>query len=266
MRSEERQSYILKHARKNGFISIPKTAKTLEISVETVRRDINILCSKNLLRKVHGGAAPIKTPIRKDPDFYVRIHQNQQEKIAIGKEAESLIRPGDVVALGYGATVQTMVSSLSNVQDVTFVTNSLNIGNMLLDKLTSGEITGKVLMIGGELSLQSRSTGGTFATDEVDQCHFDLAIISCSSLSVSGAADSTLTAASYTRHLMEHAASTILLVDSEKLAKNSVYRFAGLTDFDHIITDNKVPCPSEIMERLGSSNTQLTVVNSTEKD
>ena len=36
----------------------------------------------------------------------------------------------------------------------------------------------------------------------------------------------------------------ILLVDSEKLGKNSVYRFAGLTDFDHIITDNKVPCPS----------------------
>lgn len=265
MRSEERQAYILKHARKSGFISIPKTAETLDISVETVRRDVNILCSKNLLRKVHGGAAPIKTPIRKDPDFHVRILQNQQEKIAIGKEAESLIRPGDVVALGYGATVQTMVSCLSNAQDVTFVTNSLNNASMLVDKISSGEITGKVLMVGGEMIIPSRSTGGTFATDTVDQYHFDLAIISCSSLSVGGVADSTLPAASYTRHLMEHAASTILLVDSEKLGKDSVYRFAGLTDFDYIITDNKVPCPGEILEQLNASNTQLIVVDCGDK-
>lgn len=261
MRSEERQAYILKHARKNGFISIPKTAETLEISVETVRRDVNILCGKNLLRKVHGGAAPIKTPIRKDPDFRVRIQQNQQEKIAIGKAAEALIHPGDVVALGYGATVQTMVSCFSNLQDVTFVTNSLSVAGMLMDKITAGEITGKILMIGGELNLQSRSAVGSFAMDAVDQLYFDVAIISCSSLSAEGATNTTSEASSFGRHLMHHAANTILLVDSEKLGKNSVCRFAGLTDFDHIITDNNVPCPNEILEKLIGSNTQLTVVD-----
>ena len=265
MRSEERQAYILKQARKNGFVSIPKTAEILEVSVETVRRDVNMLCSKNLLRKVHGGASPIKTPIRKDPDLRVRIHQNQQEKIAIGKAAEALIHPGDVVALGYGATVQTMVSCLSNLQDVTFVTNSLIVGGMLLDKLTSGEITGKVLMVGGELNTQSRNTEGTFMIDALDQFYFDLAIISCSSLSTGGATNSTAAASGFGRHLMNHAASTILLVDSEKLGKNSVCRFAGLTDFDHIITDNKAPCPNEILEQLIGSNTQLTVVDCGDK-
>ena len=64
---------------------------------------------------------------------------------------------------------------------------------------------------------------------------------------------------------MEHAASAVLLVDSEKLGKNSVYRIAGLTDFDHIITDNKVPCPNEILELLSASNTQLTVVDCPKK-
>ena len=265
MRSEERQSFILKHARKNGFISIPKTAETLEVSVETVRRDVNALCAKNLLRKVHGGAAPIKTPIRKDPELHVRIQQNQQEKIAIGKAAEALIRPGDVVALGYGDTVRTMVASLSNVQDVTFVTNSLTIGGMLLDKLTGEEITGKVLMVGGELDAHSRSAVGIFTTDSIDQYYFDLAIISCSAMSTGGVGNSTLFAAGFARHLMEHAASAVLLVDSEKLGKNSVYRIAGLTDFDHIITDNKVPCPNEILELLSASNTQLTVVDCPKK-
>ena len=261
MRGEERQEYIFQKAKEKGFVSIPKTAQMLEISVETVRRDINVLCSKNLLRKVHGGAVPVKTPIRKDPDFRVRIQQNQQEKIAIGKAAEAMIRPGDVVALGYGATVQTMVSYLSNVQDVTFVTNSLAVGGMLLDKLAAGEITGKVLMIGGELNVQSGNTEGSFTTDALDMFYFDLAIVSCSSLSTGGAANATAPATSLSCHLMEHAAKTILLVDSDKLGKNSVYRFAGLTSFDHIITDNKFPCPGEILERLNDSSTRLTVVD-----
>lgn len=261
MRSEERQKYILKKAKEKGFVSIPKTAQMLEVSVETIRRDINVLCGKNLLKKVHGGAVPIKTPIRKDPDFRVRIQQNQQEKIAIGKAAEELIRPGAVVALGYGATVQTMVSCLSNVQDVTFVTISLAVGGMLIDKLAAGEITGKVLMIGGELNVQSGHTEGSFTTDALDQFYFDLAIVSCSSLSTGGAANTTAPATSLSYHMMDHAAKTILLVDSDKLGKNSVYRFAGLTDFDHIITDNKVPCPNEILERLSDSETRLTVVD-----
>ena len=97
--------------------------------------------------------------------------------------------------------------------------------------------------------------------DALDQFYFDLTIISCSSLSTGGAANTTAAATSLCRHMMGHAAKSILLVDSEKMGKNSVYRFAGLTDFDHIITDNKVPCPTEILEQLNNSNTQLTVVD-----
>ena len=52
MRSEERKQYIMKQAQENGFVSIPKTAASLGVSVETVRRDINTLCEKNQLKKV----------------------------------------------------------------------------------------------------------------------------------------------------------------------------------------------------------------------
>ena len=104
MISQQRQEYILKIAKKEGFVSIPQTAKQLGVSVETIRRDINLLVKENLLRKIHGGAAPIKAPIRKDAPFAKRVRQNQQAKIAICTEAARMIRDGDVVTMDSGAT------------------------------------------------------------------------------------------------------------------------------------------------------------------
>ena len=78
MRSEERQNYILKIAQENGFVSIEEASKALDVSIETVRRDINKLCGNGSLRKTRGGAVPIKLACRKDVEYLSRIKSNQQ--------------------------------------------------------------------------------------------------------------------------------------------------------------------------------------------
>ncbi|MBO5867610.1 MAG: DeoR family transcriptional regulator, partial [Oscillospiraceae bacterium] len=133
----QRQELILKTARKEGFVSIPKTAKKLGVSVETVRRDINTLCADNQLRKVHGGAAPIKAPIRKDAPFAKRVRQNQQAKTAICTAAARMIRDGDVVAMDSGATSTTLATCIRDVHNVSFVVNSIHIASTLIDKINT---------------------------------------------------------------------------------------------------------------------------------
>ena len=59
MKSVERQRFLLTKASKFNFVSIPDSARELKVSVETIRRDINILCSQKKLKKVHGGAVPL---------------------------------------------------------------------------------------------------------------------------------------------------------------------------------------------------------------
>ena len=256
----QRQDLILKIARKEGFVSIPKTAKKLGVSVETIRRDINALCADNLLRKVHGGAAPVKAPIRKDAPYAKRVLQNQQAKIAICTAAARMIRDGDVVTMDSGATCAVLASCIRDVHNVSFVVNSIHIATTLVDKINAGEISGRVIILGGELSPQSLGTYSIVTLDEIDKYHFDIAIISCSSLCADGVANTTV-AGSYIPHLMRRASSCILIADSEKVGKNSVYKFAELSDFDRIFIDNQHPCPEDIHKALDGTGTVLSVVD-----
>ena len=261
MRSEERQEYILKTAQDNGFVSIPKTAELLDVSVETVRRDINTLCLKNLLKKVHGGAAPIKAPIYKDLNYFLRINRNQQGKIAIAMEAAKMIRDESVIAFDGGATTAVLASCISGVRGVSFVVNSLPIATTLVDKLNAKELTGTIIMTGGQINSPGYRTYTSMAMDTLDRYYYNVAFLSCTALSATGASNSATNTSIYARHMMEHSSTCVLLADSDKLGKNSVCSFAKLTEFDRIIIDDKYPCPPDMLKILENSDTELTIVH-----
>lgn len=261
MRTEERQKYILNVAKSEGFVSISRAAERLSVSVETIRRDINILCKENQLKKAHGGAVPVKIPIRKDAEYLMRLHSNQQEKIAIGAEAALLIRDGSVIALDCGVSIQAMAKCISGVENVTFITNSIPTAAILLDKIESGEITGKVILIGGEIESNNRFSMGADVNEMLKRFHFDIAFVSCTALSADGASLHTLSECAYSAQMMAQSATSVLLAESVKLGKNSVCTFAGLTEFERIITDNKNEIPFDINKVIENSNTKLVVIN-----
>ena len=261
MRTEERQKHILNVAKSEGFVSISRTAERLNVSVETIRRDINRLCRENQLKKAHGGAVPAKAPIRKDADYLMRLHLNQQEKIAIGAEAAMMIREGSVVALDCGVSVQAMAKCISGVTNVTFVTNSIPTAAILLDKIDSGEVTGRVILIGGEIETHNRFSKGADVNRVLERYHFDLAFISCTALSADGASSYTLEECAYSAQMIAQSTTTVLLAESIKLGKNSVCSFAKLTDFERIITDSKNEVPIDIVKAIEASSTKLVIIN-----
>lgn len=173
-----------------------------------------------------------------------------------------MIRDGDVVSMDGGATCYVLASCISGVRNVTFILNSLPIATILLDKIADGEITGRVILLGGELDPESRGGYDLAAADALSRYHFDIVFISCTSLSADGVANSTLSGV-FMQHLMEQSAVSVLVTDSDKIGQSSVYTFAKPTDFDRIIIDNKKPCPSDLKELLESADTELTIVSCT---
>ncbi len=260
MRSEERQKYLLDTAWRDGFVSLSRASAHLGVSVETVRRDINVLCGQNKLKKVRGGASPVKLALRRDADYLLRKNNNQQAKMTIGMEAARLITDGKIVILDCGVSIQNIAACVGGVRDVTFITNSVPTASILLDKFAAGDITGRVLLIGGEIDTQNRFTKGTAVTDSIDKYCADIAFVSCTAISAENVSSYSLDECYFSTHIMKRSAMSVLIAESDKLGKNSVYSFAKVTDFDFIITDNTNAMPNDTLKLIESSNTELVIV------
>lgn len=261
-RPEDRESYILTSIKENGFASINDTAKKFGVSIETVRRDINKLCKENLVKKVRGGAVLSKPFCRKDDDYFLRMKSNQHQKLSIGMMAASMIRDGSVVAFDAGVSIQSVASCVSDVKNVTFVTNSISIASILLNKFYSGEISGRIIFIGGELDIQNRFSKGAFAASAVNDYYFDISFVSCTAISLDSASSYCLDECSYSKQLISRSSTSVLIAESNKIGKNSICRFAQISDFDTIITDDKNPVSDEFKRKCEESKTELITVRS----
>lgn len=260
MRNEQRKLHILKIAQDNGFVSIPKTAQLLGVSVESIRRDVAALCRQNQLKKVYGGAVPVKDTIWRSTSAMTKAMRNQQSRIAIAREAAAMIRDNQVICLDCSEFTELMVNYISDVRGVTFVVNSVRVAMTLCDKKNTGEIDGTVVMVGGQLVTTSYRCYTLSSLDIIERYYYDLAFISPAALSASGASSSATNPGLFIQHIMRRASACVLLVESYKLGKHSVMDFAKPTDFDRIITDDDNPFPADLMKVLQNSDTQLTVI------
>ncbi|MBQ7363589.1 MAG: DeoR/GlpR transcriptional regulator [Clostridia bacterium] len=257
-KKQQRQNYIMQVANELGYVSKEKVAEELETSVETIRRDINELCEKKLLQRALGGAQPYKTTVRHDALYINRVHQNKNERLSIGEAASGLIRDGMIIAFDSGTSIQSLASSVANVHNVTLVTDSLPTAIILYNKIETGQISGRVIVIGGEMN-HDRCTAGAMADDEIDRYHFDLAFISCTSLSLQCVSSFNLDLCHFSRHIMKNSIENVLIAESEKVDTNSLYGFANLSDFRRIIVDDRHPIPRPILDYLAKCGTELTV-------
>ena len=258
MANEKRQAQILEIARKDGFLSIPATARQLDVSIETVRRDINALCQKGQLKKVRGGAAPVKAPAIQLSAYRGNSKKSNRIQQLVAQEAVKLIKDGSVVALDGGS--MAVASCVQNIHDVTFVVHSVPIARTLLSRLNDGAFTGRVIMIGGELRLRNECTYGITATDTTDRYHFDQLFLSCSALSAEGIYYPEIDAGCYTRHLIDRSSMRVLLADSDRLGKTAFYAFAKPQEMDRILVDDQFPFPVDLRDALECAHTQLSVI------
>ena len=109
MLAAQRKDLILATLRTEGRVVAKELAAELELSEDTIRRDLRELAADGRLHRVHGGALPASPAVA---DFTVRTGIRQDAKVEVGRLAAGLVRPGQTVAVDGGTTAQQLVRHL----------------------------------------------------------------------------------------------------------------------------------------------------------
>jgi DeoR/GlpR family transcriptional regulator of sugar metabolism len=130
-KQSNRNSFILRELRQAGRVSVEDLRDKLDVSLATVRRDLQELEDRGLLRRTHGGAIPIEPMLyeafRHDRTFQEQVDSFAEEKRRIAVAAADLISPGDTIALTAGTTATEVVRNLHTLGGITVVTNTVNV-------------------------------------------------------------------------------------------------------------------------------------------
>ena len=143
----------MEHVRSRSLVKPAELADELDVSVETIRRDLVALEEEGLVRRVYGGATRAAARAF-EPTFEKRRMLHRERKIAIARLAASLIEPGDTLILDVGTSVAQLAGELPHAHRGIVLTNSLLVANALADRdgievITSG---GRVRSGGGSQS------------------------------------------------------------------------------------------------------------------
>ncbi len=252
MLTSERQRLIKEQALKLGEVSISELAKKYNVSIETIRRDINILSEKNLLKKVRGGAVPIQFAVREDA-YDIRYHKNQVGKSAIGTYiAENLIEDNDSIAMSSGSTMEILAGSISR-RNLLIVTNSINIATILQNRIRQNLMSGEVIMLGGVVRSDEHYTGGTIAVEMLKKFTFNKAFLGVSAISGRDLMSSNIEEGIIMSTMIDHSRFCCVAADSSKLDVRSIYTFADLAAIDAVVTEDTADITEET-ESLFSEN------------
>lgn len=239
MKTNEREEQIIALLREKGFISVQELAARLYVSPSSIRRDLTRLEALGIVKRNYGGVvAAGGNPT--SPPVAMREEINKAAKRAIAKKASLLLRDNASVLLDDSTSAAAMVEFLAQRQGITMFTNNIETA------LRATERGVRTYLLGGALPPDSATvTVGKFALDMLDSLRVDLCFFSVSALSPEGELfDSTEAHNILRRRMLSRADVRVLLCDSSKFLRTSLYRSASLSDVDYVCAD--APLPKDI--------------------
>ncbi|WP_330295152.1 DeoR/GlpR family DNA-binding transcription regulator [Streptomyces sp. NBC_00503] len=234
--AHQRRALILEEVRKRGGVRVNELTRTLSVSDMTVRRDLDALAREGLLRKVHGGAVLGGEPSSHEPGFETKSEWETAAKGAIARAAASLVMPGSAIALSAGTTTHALAKELTEVAELTVVTNSIRTAEVFEAARRSGSTTTVVLT--GGIRTPSDALVGPIADQAIRGLHVDLLFLGCHGLGTStGLTTPNLGEAETNRAFLRSARRSVLLADHTKWSAVGLTTFATLDEVDVLITD-----------------------------
>jgi DeoR/GlpR family transcriptional regulator of sugar metabolism len=240
--AEDRRRSILAELEGLSSVSVAELSAKFRVSDMTIRRDLDVLSSRHLLRKVHGGAVPIgaggggKAAV--EPHFAQKRSLNQPEKQAIAREALAFIEAGDTVAFSAGTTTWTVAAGLlPSSQDLTFITNSTNIALTLQENGWD-----HIVLSGGIFRTPSDALVGPYADRTLSNLNADVLFLGVHGIHPkAGLTTPNIAEAETNRCLVEAAQRVVVVADSSKLGVVALAEIVPLSQADFMVTDQGAP-------------------------
>jgi len=231
----ERQKQILFLLTRQGRLSITEIVEQFSISEATARRDLDTLASKGKAQRVHGGVIAVE---QAPPELPILERESEQpeEKTRIGRAAASLVADKETVFLGSGTTVLEVARNLRDRKNLTVITNSLPVLNMLAG---INEIT--VISLGGMLRDSELSFIGHITEQALIEVRADKVFMGTRGVSLEhGLTNDYLQETLTDRAIMQGGREVIIVADHTKVNRVATVLLAPLNSMHTFVTDSKV--------------------------
>jgi len=230
----ERQKQILSLLTRQGRLSVTEIVNQFEISEATARRDLESLASQGKVQRVHGGVISVE---QAPPELPILERKGEQtdEKTRIGLSAASLIADKETVFLGSGTTVLEVARNLRDRKNLTVLTNSLPVLNML-----AGIKDVTVISLGGMLRESEMSFIGHITEQALTEVRADKVIMGTRGLSLEhGLTNDYLQETLTDRAILKIGREVIIVADHTKVNRVSTALLAPLNAMRTFVTDSK---------------------------
>ncbi len=239
MYAEERQRTIVSLALRNDRVAVTELAHRFDVTTETIRRDLDVLDRRGVLRRVHGGAVPAENVRLVESAVAEREPAFTVQKSRIANAALQFVPSGrgSTVLLDSGTTVARLAGALSGAQLPTMVTNSVPIASQLA-LLQSGPVH----LLGGRVRGVTQATVGGETVEALARLHCDVAFLGTNGISFThGLTTPNPDEAAVKRAMVRSAARRVVLADSSKVGATLLVSFATLSQVDVLVTDSGLP-------------------------
>ena len=230
----QRQDRILAEIERVGGARITQLAEQLGVSEMTVRRDIDALARRSLIKKVYGGATAPARSTSDEPGFEAKSHRELAAKDQIGAVAAALIEPHSTVAVSAGTTTYASAVHLATIPELTVVTNSVRVADYLH---IHGDRSQTVLLTGG-VRTPSDALVGPAAAQTISGLHVDALLLGVHGMDPeAGLTTPNLMEADMNRAMIAATRRLIVLADHTKWRVVGLCTMARLADVSVLVSD-----------------------------
>ena len=227
----QRQTEIVSLARTSGRVGVEDLAKRYDVSAQTIRKDLNDLCDRHMLTRVHGGA--IVASGVENIAYEARRYVAAAEKRAIGAAAAALIPNNCSLFINIGTTTEEVANALAAHEDLLVITNNINVAMLLYRRPRI-----QVIVAGGTVRHSDGGIVGASASELIRQFKVDYAVIGASAIE----ADGTLLDFDYrevqvAQAILQNSRQAMLVADSSKLKRSAPVRIAHISQVHTWVTD-----------------------------
>ncbi|MEE4314521.1 MAG: DeoR/GlpR family DNA-binding transcription regulator [Desulfofustis sp.] len=231
----ERQNSILALARESGRVEVEALAAAFKVSPQTIRKDLNELCDRQLLQRIHGGA--IVGSSIENVSYEARRLLAPAAKKAIGKRAAELIPNNSSLLINIGTTTEQVAHALSDHRGLLVISNNINAIEIM--KHFSGV---ELIIAGGHVRRSDGGIVGDAAVDFINQFKVDFAVIGVSAIDEDGVLlDYDFREVRVAQAIIRNARHVILVTDAMKLKRTAPIRIGHISLINTIVIDDKLP-------------------------
>jgi DeoR family glycerol-3-phosphate regulon repressor len=230
-KKRQRRERIMSIVMERGSVSVGSLAEMLDVTTQTIRRDIDKLCEGDTLRRRHGRVEleeqHLNTP------FDQRAGTNMAGKRVIGEAAVELIPDGATVFISIGSTPLSVARALRRRKNLTVITNNLSAAMAL-----SEELTNRIILPGGEVRLPDRDILGADVIEFFGRYRAEFGIFGVAGVAEDGSLLEFHSDEVRARErIRENSQVSLLVLDCTKFGRLAPAAGENIADIDHVILD-----------------------------